>query len=46
MSTPRLVEVRQNVLKQNDLLARAQRERFHQAGVRVISLERDFPSPI
>jgi hydrogenase nickel incorporation protein HypB len=35
---PRLVEVRQKVLKQNDLLARALRERFHQAGVYVISL--------
>ncbi|MGB7922566.1 MAG: hydrogenase nickel incorporation protein HypB [Pyrinomonadaceae bacterium] len=39
MSTqPRLVEVRQNVLKQNDLLARSLRERFHEAGVCVISL--------
>lgn len=39
MSTqPRLVEVRQNVLKQNDLLARELRERFHEAGVYVISL--------
>jgi hydrogenase nickel incorporation protein HypB len=35
---PRLVEVRQKVLKQNDLLARALRERFLQAGVYVISL--------
>src|SRR5712671_951074 len=35
---PRLVEVRQKVLKQNDLLARTLRERFHEAGVRVISL--------
>lgn len=35
---PRLVEVRQNVLKQNDLLARALRERFREAGVCVISL--------
>jgi hydrogenase nickel incorporation protein HypB len=35
---PRLVEVRQNVLKQNDLLARTLRERFHEASVRVISL--------
>ncbi|MCA1593376.1 MAG: hydrogenase nickel incorporation protein HypB [Acidobacteria bacterium] len=39
MSTqPRLVEVRQNVLKQNDLLARSLRERFREAGVRVVSL--------
>src|SRR5215470_3386162 len=38
MSTPRLVEVRQNVLKQNDLLARELRTRFRLAGVRVISL--------
>jgi len=39
MSTqPRLVEVRQNVLKQNDLLARDLRRRFHEAGVRVVSL--------
>ena len=39
MSThPRLVEVRQNVLKQNDLLARSLRERFREAGVYVISL--------
>jgi hydrogenase nickel incorporation protein HypB len=38
MSTPRLVEVRQNVLKQNDLLARALRQEFSDAGVAVISL--------
>ena len=39
MSTgPRLVEVRQNVLKQNDLLARALRRRFRAAGVYVVSL--------
>jgi hydrogenase nickel incorporation protein HypB len=39
MSTePRLVEVRQNVLKQNDLLARSLRQRFRDAGVSVISL--------
>jgi hydrogenase nickel incorporation protein HypB len=39
MSTqPRLVEVRQNVLKQNDLLARSLRERFREAGVFVVSL--------
>jgi hydrogenase accessory protein HypB len=39
MSTPpRLVEVRQKVLKQNDLLARSLRERFHEAEVYVVSL--------
>lgn len=39
MSTnPRLVEVRAKVLKQNDLLARALRERFRSAGVYVASL--------
>ena len=39
MSTqPRLVEVRQNVLKQNDLLARSLRERFRESGVFVVSL--------
>jgi hydrogenase nickel incorporation protein HypB len=37
-SPPRLVEVRQNVLKQNDLLARALRQRFQEAGVFVISM--------
>jgi hydrogenase nickel incorporation protein HypB len=36
--TPRLVEVRKNVLKKNDELARALRERFAQAGVRVVSM--------
>jgi hydrogenase nickel incorporation protein HypB len=35
---PRLVEVRQNVLKQNDLLARELRKRFRDAGVKVVSL--------
>jgi len=35
---PRLVEVRKNVLKQNDLIARALRERFREAGVLVVSL--------
>jgi hydrogenase nickel incorporation protein HypB len=39
MSTqPRLVEVRQKVLKQNDLLARSLRRRFQEAGVNVVSL--------
>lgn len=35
---PRLVEVRQKVLKRNDLLARQLRERFQSAGVYVVSL--------
>jgi hydrogenase nickel incorporation protein HypB len=39
MSTqPRLVEVRQNVLKQNDLLARGLRRRFQESGVYVVSM--------
>jgi len=38
MSEPRLVEVRRNVLKQNDVIARALRERFRAAGVLVVSL--------
>jgi len=38
MSEPRLVEVRRNVLKQNDIIARALRERFREAGVFVVSL--------
>jgi hydrogenase nickel incorporation protein HypB len=38
MSTPRLVEVRKNVLKQNDVIARALRERFQRQGVFVVSL--------
>lgn len=39
MSTqPRLVEVRQKVLKRNDLLARELRDRFRAAGVYVVSL--------
>lgn len=37
-SQPRLVEVRQNVLKQNDVLARALRQRFEDAGLYVVSL--------
>jgi hydrogenase nickel incorporation protein HypB len=36
--TPRLVEVRRNVLKKNDELARALRLRFAEAGVYVVSL--------
>jgi len=35
--TPRLIEVRQNVLKQNDLLARQLRSSFRNAGVSVLS---------
>ncbi len=35
---PRLVEVRRNVLKQNDVIARALRERFRAAGVYAVSL--------
>ena len=35
---PRLVEVRKNILKQNDLDARELRRRFHEAGVFVVSL--------
>src|SRR5262249_31353257 len=35
---PRLVEVRKNVLKQNDVVARELRQRFREAGVCVVSL--------
>jgi hydrogenase nickel incorporation protein HypB len=35
---PRIVEIRQNVLKQNDLLARELRRRFETAGVLVVNL--------
>jgi hydrogenase nickel incorporation protein HypB len=35
---PRLLEVRKNVLKQNDVIARALRDRFHTAGVFVVTL--------
>jgi len=38
MSRTRLVEVRANVLKHNDVLARSLRQRFHDSGVHVISL--------
>lgn len=38
MSGPRLVEVRRNVLKQNDVIARALRQQFQAAGVFVVSL--------
>ena len=33
MNEPRLVEVRRNVLKQNDVIARGLREQFRAAGV-------------
>lgn len=36
--SPRLVQVRQHVLKQNDVAARALRGRFREAGVTVVSL--------
>jgi hydrogenase nickel incorporation protein HypB len=35
---PRLIEVRQHILKQNDVVARALRDRFRAAGVYVVSL--------
>ena len=35
---PRLVEVRKNILKQNDTVARSLRERFRSSGVYVVSL--------
>jgi hydrogenase nickel incorporation protein HypB len=38
MSEPRLVEVRRNVLKQNDVIARTLRDQFRNAGVFVVSL--------
>jgi hydrogenase nickel incorporation protein HypB len=38
MPVNRLVEVRQNILKQNDLVARELRKRFQDAGVFVVSL--------
>jgi hydrogenase nickel incorporation protein HypB len=38
MSVPRLVKVRENVLKQNDVLARELRREFAAAGVFVVSL--------
>jgi hydrogenase nickel incorporation protein HypB len=37
-SKPRIVEVRQNILKHNDEVARALRQRFQNAGVFVVSL--------
>ncbi|HKX32119.1 MAG TPA: hydrogenase nickel incorporation protein HypB [Blastocatellia bacterium] len=38
MNTPRLVQVREKVHKQNDLIARELRERFRRSGVLTISL--------
>ncbi len=38
MATPRLVEVRERVMKQNDLRARVLRDRFREARVAVVSL--------
>jgi len=38
MSEPRLVEVRRNILKQNDVIARTLREQFQANGVFVVSL--------
>jgi hydrogenase nickel incorporation protein HypB len=38
MAPPRIVEVRQGVLKKNDLLAAELRGRFQQAGVHVVSM--------
>jgi hydrogenase nickel incorporation protein HypB len=38
MSEPRLVEVRRNLLKHNDVVARALRDTFREAGVTVVSL--------
>jgi hydrogenase nickel incorporation protein HypB len=38
MTKTRLVEVRQKVLKQNDITARAMRQEFHDAGIFVVSL--------
>jgi hydrogenase nickel incorporation protein HypB len=35
---PRLVQVRENILKQNDVLARSLRAEFHHAGVFVVSI--------
>lgn len=35
---PRLVEIRKNVLKQNDLVARALREQFRDSGIFIVSL--------
>ena len=38
MTEPRMIEVRRNVLKQNDIIARSLRDQFRVAGVFVVSL--------
>src|SRR5215469_717076 len=38
MTEPRLLQVRKNVLKQNDMVARQLRDRFRAAGVFVVSM--------
>ena len=38
IAEPRMVEVRKNVLKQNDVIARALRERFREPGILAVSL--------
>lgn len=38
MTEPRMIEVRRNVLKQNDVIARALRDQFRAAGIFVVSL--------
>jgi hydrogenase nickel incorporation protein HypB len=38
VNEPRMLQVRRNVLKENDLIARALRDRFQQAGLVVVSL--------
>lgn len=38
MTEPRMIEVRRNVLKQNDVIARALRDQFRSAGIFVVSL--------
>jgi hydrogenase nickel incorporation protein HypB len=38
IETPRLVQVRQHVLKRNDVVARALRDRFRESGTYVVSL--------
>ena len=38
MTEPRMIEVRRNVLKQNDVIARSLRDQFRAAGVFVVSL--------
>jgi len=38
VTEPRMIEVRRNVLKQNDIIARSLRDQFRSAGVFVVSL--------